>query len=455
MSEPAAKRHPIDLDEFDRRLRAPAPPPREQAAPDPLAELAKLVNSSPDPFAPIFAASRTNSRREQPPAQAAPAPVAPAGYDPNDAWRRREAELANPPAYAADPAPPPVWDSARYQPPLTKRRWSRASLAIGSAIAVVLVAAAAVLLHGHGGRFGGTPTILADARPYKIIPPSQPPRDQIESATTLLDKGATAMRPAHIVSTEEQPVDLAVATQGQGGEGSAPSGDAGDFAGFPAPRQVKTVSVRPDGTVISENDPNAAESASNNGGATASSPLSAADSSEDAPAADAPPSASSAASTPPSPPSFANVVDQAADNSAAQAPAPAAPAPAAPAPAPSPISSPPPAAPAPVATAPDQTADLSEDGAANSSAANAPASTGDWAVQLAAPASERAAHLEIARLERKFATQLSDHQLVSHSAQSNGRTVWRVRVAGLSRDDAASLCGRIKNGGGACFVARN
>jgi hypothetical protein len=88
-------------------------------------------------------------------------------------------------------------------------------------------------------------------------------------------------------------------------------------------------------------------------------------------------------------------------------------------------------------------------------AAGTSAASGNWAVQLAAPATERAAHSEIARLERKFAADLGSRQLVAHQAQSNGRTVWRVRVAGLSRDEAGSLCTSIKGGGGACFITRN
>ena len=40
-------------------------------------------------------------------------------------------------------------------------------------------------------------------------------------------------------------------------------------------------------------------------------------------------------------------------------------------------------------------------------------------------------------------------------ADSNGHTVYRVRVVGLASDDANVLCSRLKAGGGACFVARN
>jgi hypothetical protein len=40
-------------------------------------------------------------------------------------------------------------------------------------------------------------------------------------------------------------------------------------------------------------------------------------------------------------------------------------------------------------------------------------------------------------------------------AEVGSRTVYRVRVKGLSSDDANTLCARLKAGGGSCFVARD
>jgi hypothetical protein len=39
-------------------------------------------------------------------------------------------------------------------------------------------------------------------------------------------------------------------------------------------------------------------------------------------------------------------------------------------------------------------------------------------------------------------------------AQVNGATVYRLRVVGLSKSDAAVLCARVKVNGGNCFVAK-
>jgi hypothetical protein len=84
-----------------------------------------------------------------------------------------------------------------------------------------------------------------------------------------------------------------------------------------------------------------------------------------------------------------------------------------------------------------------------------PAATGGWAVQLAAPATELEARAEAGRLGRKYAGDLGGRSLSYHAALSRGRTVWRVRVAGLAESDALALCNKIKGGGGACFVAKN
>src|SRR6185437_13440199 len=53
MSEPVAKQRPmINLDEFERRLKRPAP--SSQGGDDPLAELARLVGNEQDPYQRVF-----------------------------------------------------------------------------------------------------------------------------------------------------------------------------------------------------------------------------------------------------------------------------------------------------------------------------------------------------------------------------------------------------------------
>jgi hypothetical protein len=76
-------------------------------------------------------------------------------------------------------------------------------------------------------------------------------------------------------------------------------------------------------------------------------------------------------------------------------------------------------------------------------------------VQLAAPGSVAEANAAIARLKQRHAAELGGAQPVSVRANVNGKDIYRVRVTGMSQDEANALCNRLKSGGGSCFVARN
>ena len=75
-------------------------------------------------------------------------------------------------------------------------------------------------------------------------------------------------------------------------------------------------------------------------------------------------------------------------------------------------------------------------------------------MQLAAPRSEAEAKGVMSKLNEKYASALGGSALGVHKATVNGDTIYRVRVTGLSKADAASLCARIKGDGGQCFVAK-
>ena len=68
--------------------------------------------------------------------------------------------------------------------------------------------------------------------------------------------------------------------------------------------------------------------------------------------------------------------------------------------------------------------------------------SGGWAVQLAAPRSEAEAKGVMSKLNEKYASALGGAALAVHKANVNGDTIYRVRVTGLSKADAASLCAR-------------
>ena len=84
-------------------------------------------------------------------------------------------------------------------------------------------------------------------------------------------------------------------------------------------------------------------------------------------------------------------------------------------------------------------------------AAAAPAG---WGVQLAAPKSEAEAKRDLTRLNAKYASTLKGSTIGVHKAMVKGETVYRLRVVDLSQADAVALCARLKGEGGNCFVAR-
>jgi cell division septation protein DedD len=103
------------------------------------------------------------------------------------------------------------------------------------------------------------------------------------------------------------------------------------------------------------------------------------------------------------------------------------------------------------------TAEATETTAVPAAAHVDPAATtasGGWAVQLAAPKSEAEANSELARLTSKYGADLNGSPLGVHKAMVNGQAIYRLRVVGLTKADAAALCARLKGDGGECFIAK-
>jgi cell division septation protein DedD len=92
--------------------------------------------------------------------------------------------------------------------------------------------------------------------------------------------------------------------------------------------------------------------------------------------------------------------------------------------------------------------------ATNAADATAATTSGGWAVQLAAPKSEAEAKGTAAKLSAKYESALNGSQIGVHKAVVNGETIYRLRVGGLSKADAAALCARLKGDGGDCFIAK-
>jgi hypothetical protein len=80
-------------------------------------------------------------------------------------------------------------------------------------------------------------------------------------------------------------------------------------------------------------------------------------------------------------------------------------------------------------------------------------STG-WAVQLGAPRSEVEAKRDLKRLNARYGSALKGSTVGVRKVLVNGETVYRLHVVGLSRDEAAALCSRVKRDGGSCSIVR-
>lgn len=537
MSEPAAKPRPaVNLDDFERRLRMG--PPARDPADDPLSELARLVGHD-DPFKSVFDelarshpgvkrsnhtatgpgrpelakqdSPRQDALRMEPPMPARPpqAPVrpaveyheAPAPHAEADAgW---EAEPARTPLSRAAPhhhAPPDELvledDMAEMPVPAiaAQRVWQRKPVIA----AALMCGVAAVGLFGVFTVRGGpateiaraVPTIKAPEGPVKVA--VQPTAGSGASSQTpsILDK-STEEKPgqAKIVSSEEQPVDLAqqpktVRTLRVGGDGkplpaddasaAASAASAPPLASVPLsePKKVKTVLVRPDGSVIAAAPQGAA--------AAPQTPVAAAPGSRPAPTI-AQIAAGMTSGQTPSPkiadPSLARPASPPKATARVATPAPR-PEPVKPA-AEAADSAVPllqlgslfakPASPGQKSTSrPVSTAQNENDGGAVASqqpvqAAAAPAAEdtvqttsstgGSFAVQLAAPASEAEARATASRMQKQYAGALGAYRPSVRKATD--KEVYRVRVGNLSKAEADSLCGRLKSSGGACFVAKN
>ncbi len=483
-SPPAGEsRLSIDLDDIERRLResiesVPVSAPAKPSAPsnDPLAELARLVGDGQDPFNKIFApapglsvpppAARQSMPFDPPPVSLSPAyeaseapevSYAPAvdagpaygGYqqpaygaeqDPYQQSAQPQSQWTNEPQAYDDP-----YDFADEQP----QRRSRAKLLIGAAVVIAAGGLAAALTMRGGSSFGDAPTIMANSGPVKVQP-AQPVEDTSKPNISVLERGANTQRDSKVVQSEEQPVDLGTAAR-NANQRPARTGEAGAPVTlappppppvanslFAEPKRVKSVAVRPDGSII---DPNAPAAPVAPPAATIAKPA--------APAAPTGKPGDMAALVAAS--TGAAEPTKAATRVTDAKPAPAAPAmplpPQRAGSAPMNIVATAPAAPAPAA--PKATAP------AAASVATATAAAGTYAVQLVGTTSSDEAKSALERVNTKYRSELGSNRPVIVKAEDGGRTVYRVRVINLSNDDATRLCTKLKSSGGTCFVARS
>ena len=475
----------INLDEFERRLRAAGA--QQARAEDPLSELARLVEFShmgiSNGEAPARRGAEPAAARADSPASLEKDALRPTLDEEVEeiAPGASEAEREARQDYAFDAHPP---HDASAGEPVEGRRSKRWTVAVSAlAIAgVAMIGAVFALRSGVPGLKKDPPFIAAAQGPTKVAPPT----DQTVAASS--DPGASLLKdnakPASVklVNSEEQPVDLsaqaslgnpapampnppAAADQAQPPAGASDATPLASTAStplvppvappavtseFPAPKPVRTVSLRPDGTPIDA--PSSLDQAGSDAkaaSAPAEPPAKPAEKTASDTARTANDTAGAAqASTPKldlptklSAKSSARVVVGKTDTTAPEPNA---------------------ETPSEATAKPERTAKKPKGGQVADAAeraqtpvdATAATTSGGWAVQLAAPRSEAQANSELARLTSKYSAELNGSAIGVHKAVVKGETIYRLRVVGLTKADAAAMCARLKGEGAQCFIAR-
>jgi septal ring-binding cell division protein DamX len=288
--------------------------------------------------------------------------------------------------------------------------------------AVVIGGGGAYMASGSAAITGGEPPLIkANNEPTKVQP-QNPGGVEIPNQNKQIYERAAQSTETKVVNREEQPVDVQQTVRMNGSAvadatgGTVPGGAVKHqqtaSLNLGEPRKVRTVTIRPDGTVAGSEAP--------------------------APQAAAPAPAMTM-------PAQAQPVRVASAQPVPAASTPVA-APATPAPKATPAAATPTSA-----SSPQRVAAVQPTAPA---AAAETTSTGGFAVQLGVANSETSAQSVFASFQRKY-PDLGGMPSLIRKAEVNGSTVYRVRVGPLSKEEASSLCSKLQGQGGQCFVAKN
>jgi SPOR domain len=431
-----------ELRRFDQARSLQPPPPVAEPAPQWQYQIPKNVSltvSDPDPE-PVSAADRLDAA---------------------------EARLAQEAALAAE---------SERLPDRSKRIF----IALGGVAAAGIVAIIGIFLFSSGNKpqiAAKVPVIAANPAPTKEKP-ANPGGVEVpdQNKAILAPKSAPETRPGQIVNSTEQPIDLNQVTRQNPARivtpGSAP---ASSEAGPPVspvnplePRRVTSVRIatpdelRTNAPVAAPSTPPvAAVPPSNATRPTGSVTPALTPSTQPAPP-QRPVAPVAATPEPPKtePPKVQTrppMVASAPVSPPAPTPSPAPSRPAAPGSSSGPLNLTPPAARLPNANPPaTRTATVTPPATSAPQPSRPAASGGDgaWAIQLASRPTEADAVSASTQLRSRFASAIGDRSPMVVSGEANGRTVYRVRVAGFSQADAAEACEKVKAAGGGCFVTR-
>jgi hypothetical protein len=420
-------------------------------------------------------------------------------------------DLGTFPAYAEDEQLPPLDDDLDALP--QRRGISRNVMVIAGVVLVALVGGISFAMFRGGSAETGTPPVIAaDGSPTKITPDDTAANDgstqskliydrvnsgeQSSTDTTLLtpdngpvqdvDAGTSNNAISRVIIPGGPGID-APATAGQADTQTADAGTAasgGDPVGQLAandvaatsdpdaiqpigPRKVRTVVVKPDGTIVYSNAKDAPPSdAATAGGTTAAAAPATSDGSAATPPTD---TAATTAEKPAVTDDVAAITGNtgealpitapAADGTAAEATAPADATP----PAATADSQPPPAAAKPAATKPTAKPAATEVASADDGAspidivpgATASAAAGGVLVQISSQRTEDAARATYRDLQARYPNILGSYQVNIQRADVPDRgTFYRVRVGPFSQTDAQRLCDDLRQAGGDCVLAK-
>jgi hypothetical protein len=391
-------------------------------------------------------------------------------------------------------------------PAIQPRPSMRRGLTIASIVGGIAVIGAigAFAFSGGDGIASGEPALVkADADPIKVKPENPGGTTLPNQESQVFDRAAGAAPAApgqqQLISNEEEPVDMAArfpdalpepidesaeadepadtlspADASAKGEdrieqaiAAAENQPEGEETIAVAPRKVRTMVVKSDGTLVPREE--VAPEPETVGSTTAADSLTdpsisapqAAGPTAELPGAGAPKAAAEAPAVEQAPAASAPAQETAAAAAQESEPAPAqetAAAPAAEAPRASPSRMPDsvPVAPSRPADQPlDIVGEVKADQVAALAPAKAAAAAGSWSMQIASQPSEAAAQASYRDLSRRYSGVLGDRTANIVKAEIAGKgTFWRVRVPAGSRNEAIKLCESYKAAGGNCFVSR-
>ena len=337
----------------------------------------------------------------------------------------------------------------------------RALLIAGIVGGVALIGALGAFALSFGGDAGSdTPALVkADEGPIKVKPEntggSVVPNQESKVYDTVAGEG-TVNDPQQekLVTTAEEPMDVAPPPAVEEDDAATASGKSEDrieqivqdVENVPdseivavTPRKVRTMVVKPDGTLVPrEDEPEAAPSNEQTDTIAAATP-------EAAPAPAIPEATGALPATDAPAPGLAPAAPAEVTETAAAEPpsddagvmpetAPIAPL----RPADQPI---------------DVVGEVKPDQVA--AATTATASVGNWAMQIASQPSEAAAQSSYQDLARRYGGVLQGREVNIVKAEIAGKgTFWRVRVPAPTRHEAIGLCESYKSAGGNCFVSK-